>query len=104
MAYRALTLGGNCSEPVGAGRLTRMTLDEFEALKMCAAEERRLRRPPSWTFPPLQGISKDLGFDSLDEAIRSRPSTSFLNASASFVNASHNRVCRGPLVSFASAG
>src|SRR5271170_6228726 len=59
-----------------------MTLDEFEALKMCAAEERRCPAP-SWTLPPLQGISKDLAFDGLDEAIRSRPSTSFLNASDS---------------------
>jgi len=80
-----------------------MTLDEFEALKMCAAEERRCPAP-SWTLPPLQGISKDLAFDGLDEAIRSRPSTSFLNASDSFLNASDSRVCRGPLVSFASAG
>ena len=69
---------------------------------MCAAEERR--SPPPWTFPPLQGISKDLGFDGLDEAIRSRPSTSLLNAGDSFLNASDSRVCRGPLISFASAG
>ena len=41
-----------------------MTLDQFEARKMCAAEERRCVAPPaSWTFPPLQGISKDLGFE-----------------------------------------
>jgi hypothetical protein len=31
------------------------------ALKMCAADERRCAAPASWTFPPLQGISKDLG-------------------------------------------
>ena len=28
---------------------------------MWAAEERRCAAPASWTFPPLQGISKDLG-------------------------------------------
>jgi hypothetical protein len=88
-----------------------MTLDQFKALKMCAAEERRCAAPPSWTFPPLQGISKDLGFDGLDEATRSSPSTSFLYASDSFLyasdsflNASDSRVCRGPLISFAIAG
>ena len=31
-----------------------MTLDEFEALKMCAAEELWWAAPASWTFPPLQ--------------------------------------------------
>lgn len=40
-----------------------MALDEFEALKMCATEERRCVAPATWTFPPLQGISKDLGFE-----------------------------------------
>jgi hypothetical protein len=72
-----------------------MTLDEFGALKMCAAEERR--SPPPWTFPPLQGIFKDLGFDGLDEAIRSRPSASLLNAG-------NGRRSGGPLFCFAIAG
>jgi hypothetical protein len=35
----------NAPAPVGAGTVTRMTLDEFEALKMCAAEERRCAGP-----------------------------------------------------------
>jgi hypothetical protein len=45
----------------------------------------------------LAGISKDLKFKCIDEAIRSRSSTSFLDASDS-------RVYRAPLFSFASAG
>ena len=60
--------------------------------------------PPDLDLPALQGISKDLGFDGLDEANTSPPSTSFLNASDSLLHASNSRVCRGPLVSFASAG
>jgi hypothetical protein len=30
---------------------------------MCGAEGRRGAAPASWTFPPLQGISKHLGFE-----------------------------------------
>jgi hypothetical protein len=59
---------------------------------------------PELDLPTLAGIYKDLNFKCLDEAIRSRSSTSFLNASDSFLNASDSRVCRGPLVCFASAG
>jgi hypothetical protein len=58
---------------------------------MGAVEERRCVAPRDLDFPPLQGISKDRGFDGLDEAIRSRSSTSFLNASDSFLNASDSR-------------
>jgi len=76
-------------------------LDGTQDVRCGGTEVRRSR----WTFPrPLQGISKDLGFDGLDEVIRSRPSTSFLNASDSLLNASDSRVCRGSSVSFASAG
>jgi hypothetical protein len=59
IARLALTLGGNCF-PVRQRRHG----DEDDAgpvLKMCAAEERWCAAPASWTFPPLQGISKDLG-------------------------------------------
>jgi hypothetical protein len=59
---------------------------------------------PELDLPTLAGISKDLGFKCIDEALRSRSSASFLNASDSFLNASDSRVCRGPLFSFASAG
>ena len=55
----ALTIGGNCTR---AGQRKRGDEDDAGwALKMCAAEERRCAAPASWTFPPLQGISKDLG-------------------------------------------
>ena len=103
MAYHlASTLGGDCPR---AGR--RRHGDEGDAGRvqaLCAAGERRCAAPANGPFPPLQGISKDLGFDGLDEANTSPPSTSFLNASDSLLHASDSRVCRGPLVSFASAG
>src|SRR5690348_334857 len=65
----------------------------------CAiAEERSVPRPARWTVPPLEAISKDLAFETgFDEAMRLRPSASFLDAGDS-------RVCRGPLISFAIAG
>ena len=62
MAYHlASTLGGNCPR---VGR--RRHGDEDDAGRVqavCAAEERRCAAPANGPFPPLQGISKDLGFD-----------------------------------------
>ena len=57
MAYQrlALMLGAFAPAPVGADTVTRMTADEFEALKMWTAEE---RCAPSWTFPPLRASPK----------------------------------------------
>lgn len=56
-----------------------MTLDEFEALKMCAGEERRCA-VPDLELPALQGISKDLGFGMVAmRQTRLRPSASFLD-------------------------
>jgi hypothetical protein len=72
-----------------------MMPDEFEAHKMWPAEERRWA--PRADLPILAGISKDLGFKCIDQAIRSR-------SSASFLNASDSRVCRRPLFCFAIAG
>ena len=61
MAYHlALMLGGIVPAAVGAGTVTRMTLDEF---RHCALPRNEMRRAHERTFPPLQGISKDLGFD-----------------------------------------
>jgi hypothetical protein len=60
--------------------------------------------PPELDLPTLAGISKDVNFKCIDEAIRLRSSASFLNATDPLLNASDSRVCRGPLFSFASAG
>ena len=63
MAYHglALTLGGNCSR---AGRRRHGDEDDAGRVQaLCAAEERRCAPPRERTFPPLHGISKDLGFD-----------------------------------------
>jgi hypothetical protein len=59
IARLALTLGDNCFR--ARQRRHGDENDAGWALKMCAAEERRCAAPASWTFPPLQGISKDLG-------------------------------------------
>ena len=59
MAYHAprfKSSGAILPAPVGAGTVTRMMPDEFEALKMWTAEERRCA--PSWTFPPLRASPK----------------------------------------------
>jgi hypothetical protein len=63
MAYHglALTLTAIAPTPVGAGTVTRMKLDEF---RHCALRRNGGAPPPrERTVPPLQGISKDLGFD-----------------------------------------
>jgi hypothetical protein len=104
MAYHAPGSAANAPAPVGAGTVTRMTLDEFGALKIRAAEERRCAAPPSWTLPPLQAISEDLASMGLVRQYDHAPLLSFLNASDSFLNTSDSRVCRGPLISFSSAG
>src|SRR5205823_10215326 len=98
-----LILGGNYSAPVGATTVMRMTVEESEGLKVSAAEERRCAAPRAGPCRPRMAV-KDLGFDRFDEQNRSPPSTSFLNASNSLLHSSDRRFCRGPLVSFASAG
>jgi hypothetical protein len=81
IARLALTLGGNCFRA-----RQRRHGDEDDAgpvLKMCAAEERRCA-PRELDLPALAGHLQRSGLgDGLDEAIRSRPSISFLNASDS---------------------
>jgi hypothetical protein len=69
MAYRAplLTLGGNCSH---AGQRRHGDEDDAGPVRgsRCALRRTEVRRPPaSWTFPPLQGISKDLGFETVSK-------------------------------------
>ena len=62
MAYHlASTLGGNCPR---VGRRRHGDEDDAGRVQaLCAVEERRCAAPRERTFPPLQGISKDLGFD-----------------------------------------
>src|ERR1700720_3935060 len=78
----ALTIGGNCTR---AGQRRRGDEDDAGwALKMCAAEERRCAAPCELDLTALAGHLQRSGLrDGLDEAIRSRPSISFLNASDS---------------------
>src|ERR1700730_10943271 len=96
VARLALTLGGNCFRA-----RQRRHGDEDDAgpvLKMCAAEERWCAAPRELDLlRPCRAFQRSGLRDGLDEATRSRPSASFLNAGDS-------RVCRGQLVSFAIAG
>jgi hypothetical protein len=75
MAYHAPGSAANAPAPVGAGTVTRMTLDEFGALKIRAAEERRCAAPPELDLATPAGHLRRFGFDGSREAIRSRPST-----------------------------
>jgi hypothetical protein len=84
IARLALTLGGNRFRA-----RQRRHGDEDDAgwaLKMRAAEERRRGAPRELDLPALAGHLQRSGLrDGLDEAIRSRPFISFLNASDSRV-------------------